>query len=426
MSYSYQVISTAEEFDAIENEWIGLTNHSDSRVFQTFDWQRLWWKHYGEDSDLHVVLIRESGELIGILPTFIDAYQSFGRPIYRCLRFLGTTIMQPGKADVVGFIAQAGYLDIIARSGYEEKVIESVERYVSVHCSEIHRVIFDEVPEESLLHKVAERLSQHQSENWNISFKEASGCPIIEFPESWDQFLGNLSSNARYQIRRDVKKVYHPKRKKFDLKIIESVEEVAAAYQTLVDYHQKRWNKRGFPGNYANKRRYNFRKDVLIRLFKRGYLQFQVLTPKDQPDNYLALDLLFNYKDKIYLVDRAFNVDADKSSMGFGNILLYSVLKEAMKSQAKAYDFLRGTESYKLRTANHVAQNRQITFDRVPNFSYSKKRLFKSIQLWIEIKRRLNWEVAAMKGQALDKDYFKAVFHILQFFMVRAYKKLKG
>ncbi|HEX6983577.1 MAG TPA: GNAT family N-acetyltransferase [Balneolaceae bacterium] len=424
--YAYQIISTEEEFEATEEEWTELTNHSGSKIFQTFDWQRIWWNYYGKGLELNIVLIRKYEKLIGILPTFIDSYQSFGKPVYRCLRFIGSTIMQPNDTKVAGFVAQAGYLDVIARSGYEDTVIKSVQEYLNNYCSEIHRIAFDEVPEDSLLHSVVDNLKQNQAKYWNISLNKASACPAIQFPESWDQFLSNLSSNARYQIRRDVKKVYNSKKKLYDLKMIESAEEVITAYQTMVDYHQKRWNKRGLPGNYANKSRYDFRKEVLKRFYELGYLQFQVLTPKDKPDEYLALDLLFNYKNKIYLIERAFNGSADKSHMGFGNILLYSVLKEGMDNGAKEYDFLRGTESYKLRTANHIGQNLQITFDRANNFKFGKKYLFELIQLRIEIKRRFNWEVAALQALALEKNYFRAGIQIAVTRFLQKWKKINS
>ena len=43
-----QVIDTEAGFDALEPAWTALYDEAGKSPFQTFAWQRAWWKHYAE------------------------------------------------------------------------------------------------------------------------------------------------------------------------------------------------------------------------------------------------------------------------------------------------------------------------------------------------------------------------------------------
>lgn len=71
---STEVLSTDEEFEQIANEWNELVEVVDVDIFQTFEWQRTWWKYFGGNNLLHIVLFRKGSQLVGIMPLFIDFF----------------------------------------------------------------------------------------------------------------------------------------------------------------------------------------------------------------------------------------------------------------------------------------------------------------------------------------------------------------
>ncbi len=422
---SYEIITDEAEFDALKEEWNKLVDDAKSQIFQTFEWQRYWWKYYGEStSKLNIVLFRKSDELVAILPTFIDTFQIWGKSVYRCLRFIGSSVMQPHDSKMIGLIAYTDYLDIIVDPAYKNWIIQAVCEYLYTYRTDIDRIVLDEIPEDSLLLDIAESFTEESTPYWNVTLHEASVCPVIKLPGTWNKFLNKLSSNARYQIRSDVKKVYDDKRKLFDIKKIESGSDRTAAYNVLTAYHQERWNRKGFPGAFADSKRYHFLKDVMDRFHERGCLLFLVLTPRDEPDEYLALDILFQYKEKTYLIERAFNANSPLSDEGPGNVLLYSVIKNKIEKGEKAYDFLRGDEDYKLRTANHLVQNSLLVMKPAIKSLNTQELLFDIIRIWVDVKRRLIFEAEMFKAQLQYNGYIQSIIRFVRLITARLYDKM--
>ena len=68
-----------EEFDSIQAEWEQLLpDTSADTIFITPFWQKLWWDHFGQEANLHIVSVRRGQELIGIAPLMLtDGVLSF-------------------------------------------------------------------------------------------------------------------------------------------------------------------------------------------------------------------------------------------------------------------------------------------------------------------------------------------------------------
>ncbi len=77
------VVAVEDErgLDALEQEWGELLERSDATVFQTFEWQRTWWRHFGErrrDAALHVVTVRGPDGLAAIAPLYVERSRVLG------------------------------------------------------------------------------------------------------------------------------------------------------------------------------------------------------------------------------------------------------------------------------------------------------------------------------------------------------------
>ncbi|MDZ7808683.1 MAG: hypothetical protein U5K71_16465 [Gracilimonas sp.] len=86
------VITTASEFEEISSEWKALVEIADVEIFQTFEWQHTWWKYFGGNNKLHIVLFKKGSQLVGIMPFFIDYFHVIGYPVYRCLKMIGSKV----------------------------------------------------------------------------------------------------------------------------------------------------------------------------------------------------------------------------------------------------------------------------------------------------------------------------------------------
>jgi len=78
-------IDSQAEFEELGAEWSALQQHAASSVFQTWQWQFQWWKHYGAARSLYLLIARGSqGELLGLLPLYMERGPCFPASAYAC------------------------------------------------------------------------------------------------------------------------------------------------------------------------------------------------------------------------------------------------------------------------------------------------------------------------------------------------------
>ena len=62
-----------EDFESIEREWETLLPLcATDTIFVTPLWQKLWWNHFGQDSQLMLESVWDGDELIGIAPLAVE------------------------------------------------------------------------------------------------------------------------------------------------------------------------------------------------------------------------------------------------------------------------------------------------------------------------------------------------------------------
>lgn len=66
---SADLITTHEEFEKLNSEWTQLFNSCTNPViFQSYVWNYVWWKYYGQSFQLAIVVVREKDKVVGIGP----------------------------------------------------------------------------------------------------------------------------------------------------------------------------------------------------------------------------------------------------------------------------------------------------------------------------------------------------------------------
>lgn len=384
-------VTSLEGFENLSERWNDLTLESDSYIFQTYDWNRVWWKYFGAGQQLNILLFKKNNELIGIAPLFLDTFSVSGFTIYNCLRFIGSTVSQPEGEELQGLLPYSDYMDFIIKPGFEEAVITEFSRYLIGTNLDFDELILEEVPEKSALW--SHLIPVMNREGFNFQVKESSGCPIIELGCSWEEHLNSLSKSSRYRTRRYVKKATKPDYKIFDVKGVDNVQGVEEAYEHLVNLHQERWNDIGFPGTFGEDRMYQFFKEISTEFFKKGWSQLKLVNAIEEDGKCVAVDLIFKYKDRTYLVHRAIDGSSPSVEESPGNVALYMMVKEAAEEKKKEFDLLRGTESYKFRSANSLLTNKSVEVENPQKNSL----LSVPVKMYVQWKRRMNLEFKQCK-----------------------------
>lgn len=367
-SLRIKIINDTDSFKAVSGEWNALVEEADSHIYQTFEWQYTWWKYFCKKNDsreLYIILLYDENQLTGIAPFFIDHFKFNHKTIYKCLSLIGSKVMQDDAENAVGQMAYTDSLDLIIRPGFEKPVISALWYHLK-EAAGIDDIVMDEVPEYSSLFRYFVPLLKNRDQDWYLTVKDSSIYQIINLPDSWENFLQELSHNARKKIRKCLKMADESYGNKvFDSKKVYDREEVEKAFRWLVKTHQQRWNKRGRPGVFADRRLYDFYKSMTMSLNKQGKAEFQVVSVPSVGDRPIAMDLIFRYKKIIYAVNTGFDSSSEFARYSPGHISLYSIIKEAIEEGNESVTFARGIENYKFRASNRIVKNKKIILHKI-------------------------------------------------------------
>jgi len=92
-------IRTEDEFQALHKIWNSLLSKSnDDDIFLTWEWISTWWKYYGNEHQLLVMVAEKEEEIISIAPLMCSEYSILGVNLKE-IGFIGTP-----DSDYNGFI----------------------------------------------------------------------------------------------------------------------------------------------------------------------------------------------------------------------------------------------------------------------------------------------------------------------------------
>jgi CelD/BcsL family acetyltransferase involved in cellulose biosynthesis len=327
-SIRVRVVAGAADFDALESRWAHLHDASGTSAFQSFEWQRAWWRHFGEPNarlKLHVLELQENGRTIAVAPFVIEKTRSFALVSLRRLVLLGR-----GESD---------YLDLLILPGCAERVCRAIARHVqaSAPCDV---VAFVDVPDASPILTLL--MKDLAALGWQASSEVREQCPRTQLLESWPATLASFEDGHRKRVAYLDRKL----RKNFKVEVrrVEQGTDPAPALAEFIAMHRRRWASVGESGAFPNRRAEQFHEEVARRFQQRGWLVLAFLMLNDR-----AAAVIYAFKTdgrlQFYLSGTGDYEEARRFAPG---ILLHSYCMAAMIDEGvRIYDFLRGTERYK-------------------------------------------------------------------------------
>ena len=71
-------VNTLEGLLDLRSEWTELLKKSDHSIFSTWEWLCTWWKHFGNNKHLLILLAYENERLVGIAPLMYSIHTKYG------------------------------------------------------------------------------------------------------------------------------------------------------------------------------------------------------------------------------------------------------------------------------------------------------------------------------------------------------------
>ena len=188
-------INRFEDFLAFKKQWSDFLETVDPKpIFSDWEWLSTWWKHFGDNKVLLILLAIENNEILGIAPLMfsVDAFYGF----------------RMGKIEFIG-TPDSGCHDFILKERRDECIKQFIN-YLEKHREKWTYIRLSDIQETSKSIKLLTDLSGNSQK---IRVRVNTDCPYTSLPNSFDTFCRSLNYTFIKDIRRRQKrleeKIFH-------------------------------------------------------------------------------------------------------------------------------------------------------------------------------------------------------------------------
>lgn len=324
-----RIVKNEQDLVSIEQKWNELAYYSTNN----FNWVYKWWLSHKENNDLKVIVAEKDNEIIGIAPLYIENARALKYFKIKKLTFLGQRI-----SDNIDFL--------IKEDKNREQTFERLLRYITENLKfdllELNQVNsgcinFD--------------LWQKYASLCNFEFETIADNPVARLADfkSYDEYFNQLSKNHKTnlkriqnKIKRDFNKVEYLFDKDIKEQDIETVANINIKRQ--IDLYNKGNLERC--SYFTDKQNESFIKDY----FCNDSSDSKILSCLKCNDNIIAYTLLTMNNAILTFWNTAFDPDYEKYSPS--KLLINEQIKYAFDNNYKYFNFMEGSEGYKLDWSN--------------------------------------------------------------------------
>ncbi len=321
------LVDTDEAFDGLEKTWNDLVNKSDCTIYQTFEWQRTWWKYFGAGKLLQCLVFKRDKEVVGIAPLYRAKVRMFGIPYATALRMLGSE--------------EADYSDVLVAPADRPRVLKEFAAYL--RTSGLKFDFFD-IRDVSESFETMQLLPRYLTDSGlKVYTYKGSVCPQVALPPTWPEFLQHLGGNLRYQLRKKTDRMKKNFPMEFEL-AGDNDGAVEAAVRQFAVIHGNRWEGLGYINAFKDSHFLDFHIEVSQRFAHRGWLRMLFLKVNNA---YVAVNFDFNFHKRIYFYHGNAHASGDIMKYSPGFLLRCAAIEQGIAEGMEVYDMLRGDEAYK-------------------------------------------------------------------------------
>lgn len=303
--------------------WDALSlNYGDLSIFISYGWFRLWWKAFGKESTLFVVVLKSCGEIKAIFPCCIKPSPGNGSDFISSLSNAHTChfdfIIDPDMRRR----ALSHFLEILHQRKPQalmhfEYLSKSGDNVISF-TSELscRRIPF-----------------HHYSQPW---------APWLERTEDWAAFCNSLPGRLRNTLKRNRKKA--EARGEFHFEIIERSGHLDKILDTVFDTEYRNWKGRAGTAIKCREEVEKFYRQLAHWAMEQNHLLLFLLKLNGIP---VASDFCLRLGHTVFLLKPGY--DESFHHLSPGNLLRLEVFKYLYRHpELSVYNFLGACEPWKM------------------------------------------------------------------------------
>ncbi len=342
-----RVLSKTDEFLALEPQFNAILRSSGSDHVQcTFEWLSLWFRHFGKESKLHVLVAEEGGRVCGVAPLMLHTRPAVYRGLVklRALSFIGYGFTD--RSDFVISPEGTGASREQVMSALFDRLFQDPHLWDEVLLTQLT----DASPNFASIRKETDR------GGYDVETETLIACPYVDTGTDFDTYYKGLRTNLKHDVARKLRRLAEQGLEP-DFEVVTRVDD--AVLLELQELNRKRFEATGHRSFFLREDRFAFLRELAAVFSERQWWLLFLFRIKGR---LVAYHLCFVYNGTVYNWNTSY--DLEYSQYSLGKILLKPVLQFCFEKGYRVFDFMAGDEDYKLKWTGKMTTNYQIAVRR--------------------------------------------------------------
>jgi CelD/BcsL family acetyltransferase involved in cellulose biosynthesis len=288
----------------------------------TFEWQFLYWRHFGKKNSLRILTVFDGEKAVAIFP--LAVHKRFG---FRELRFISSSLSDYDDVLITRNEARQkeairAAMDLLFRTNKWDILRLKGIRKDSLAFESMHSVLDSDIP-------LCLFLQEH-----------CDGAPQVDLTCGWDAYYSGLRKSFLSDIRTFQKRA--GENREYISGDVAEEKDLLPLLEQFMQMHIKRRREAGDKSFFEDGKVRDFFCAVSREFFKRKWLD---ISQYKINDTIAAMEVGFIYNDRFYRYLAAF--DSQFKKCAIGRLLLFEIIKRCFEKGLKNFDFMLGQEDYK-------------------------------------------------------------------------------
>lgn len=317
MSYTTTLITHDSDYFDHQDEYQNLFARSVNQPFFMLpQYQNVWWKHL-KGGELQVIEVRKDGILVGLAPLFLVSDK------------------KTPTLEIIGSFEVSDYLDLLLDKVHQKAAFEQITTFLIQH-SNWNTLFLASLPHTSHTVELFKHCCQQQS--WHMAITQQDVSPVITLPQTWEEYLQQLTPSHVSSIKRSLKEV--GQEDDIEYEVVTTVDQMKSGVSDFISLHKKSGAEKAA---FWNPAREHFFEEMCETLAKDNLIKLYFMRVNNER---AASLLIFDYQNEFLVYNSGF--DAYRyGHLRVGNVIIAHTIQEAIRLGRSRYDFMRGDEPYK-------------------------------------------------------------------------------
>jgi CelD/BcsL family acetyltransferase involved in cellulose biosynthesis len=345
-----EVYTSFEAIADLRRPWDEFVESVGGDIYQTYDWCRIWWKHYGSHRQLRLFCFRENDRLVGIVPAVIDCVG---------LRPLRWKLAKPLGSDFTMMMVNPAVLPEYG---------ETVFNRVNEHLLETDRCDLVGWGPMDGGHCLSPRLHFESRSFRRVELKEKT-YTVFPLPDTFKAYREQLSPSTRKHFRRDQN--YLSERYEVQFRL---VDDPAIHFERFVQMHRAQWKKLNKLGHFDDwPDAQSFHRDLAHCHGGLGRLRLFCLRADGEP---IVYRYLYRFGKQYHSILPARLCDPPWDKTGLGRMTHILTVEQAIAEGVRVIEAGRGHYGHKLKLGGREYPAFSAVFRRKGRWNFLKARSF--------------------------------------------------